>query len=160
MNNDLIGLRMEVRRLTAENNEIRRDYHELCALDEAGLRTRIVALEEAAEQGRLNTDEIREENQSLASDLAAARERLLALQPEDDAFDVATRRQAERAGELQGLVDELRAENEALLDEITRHRGIPVADLLIEYRDTIRSLQAKLDEALATIDNLQAGEAR
>lgn len=153
MNNDLISLRMEVRRLTAENDDLRRDYHELCALDDAGLRTRIVALEDATEQWRLNTEELREENQSLRSDLDAARERLRASQPVDDAFRVTMKQQEEVASEL-------RAENKALLDEITRHRGIPVADLLIEYRDTIRSLQSKLDEALATIDNLQAGEAR
>jgi len=141
----------DLRAVEAERDELRRDYADLIVLDTEGLRARIVALEDAAEQHRMNLEAAHAETIQYRKWRQEAIEEITVLQASTDA-----KRAAEHRTLLETMLADARRENDEDNAEFARAVGQPIADLIAEYRHTIRQLTHRLNEALAALDKAGA----
>lgn len=141
----------DLRAVEAERDELRRDYRDLIALDTIGLRSRIVALEDAAEQHRMDLESVTAEATQYRKWWSEAREELTARNDASDVVEAAA-----NIKQLNRMLNDAYRENEADRAEFARAVGTPVADLIAEYRHTIRQLTTRLNEALAALDKAGA----
>ncbi len=148
---DVATLRSQLRTVEAERDELRRDYRDLIALDAIGLRSRIVALEDAAEQHRLTLESVTAEAEKYRR---WACDMVVEITARNDAADVVAA--ADERKRLEAMLDESYRENEAEREALARAMGAPVAALVAEYRDTIRRLTTRLNEALAAAEKAGA----
>ena len=137
----------ELRAVEAERDELRRDYGDLIALDTDGLRSRIVELEDAAEQHRLNLESAHAETTQYRTWWSESVAELAAY---NAAVDV--KAAAEERKRLEAMLDEAYSDNDADRAEFASVVGQPVADRIAEHRHTIRQLTLRLNEALAAMD--------
>lgn len=145
------NLRAALRAVEAERDELRRDFRDLIALDADGLRSRIVAMEDAAEQHRLTLESVTSEAEKYRR---WACDMVVEITARNDAADVVAA--AEERKRLEAMLDESYRENEAEREALARSMGAPVAVLVAEYRHTIRQLTTRLNEALAAAEKAGA----
>lgn len=144
-------LRDRVRRLEAENADLRRDYADLCALDPDGLRAKVVALRASLDEREANLAEVTEDAAE-----AWARVEVLASQVRSLEFKA-------NPAVAQSEMDDLRKQAEASRDylrlalaDVERLATASVAEVLMERRREIRDLTARLNDALAAQERATA----
>lgn len=151
MTDDINTLRDRVRRLEADNADLRRDYHDLCALDPDGLRAKVVALQDTAVRHAINLADTAEDAAKAWEQVRALSSQVRMLEfnanPAVVAHDIA---EAKRAAATMG--DYLRLANA----DVERLAGAPVAEVLLERRREIRDLTGRLNDALALVDRVKA----
>lgn len=150
---ELNALRDRNRRLEAENEELLRDYRDLCALDPDGLRARIVDADDRTNQQKAYVDQLRE---SLAEECARSAAFWTELVPLREHADAVA--SAEIAAELKADIERLSDANAALQAIVDDRLGVPAANLIAEYRSDIRDLTFRLNDALAELDAAKARE--
>lgn len=151
MTDDIIELRATLRAVEAERDELRRDYADLIALDTEGLRARIAAMADDADQYCVALKASRAETLQYHKWWIDAVAELTARNDAADVVEAAAERKR-----LEAMLNDAYRENEADRDAFDRALGAPVADLIAEYRHTIRQLTTRLNEALAALDKAGA----
>lgn len=140
-------LREELRKLTATYDELRRDYQELVALDETGMRVRISELEHRCVGQESYIQSLRETLAEEIETVSKMHAELSILRGHSDAR-VAAEQNAELKLTVRNLTQEVR-EVQKILDERV---GMPISLILQDYRATIRCLTSERNELQGKLD--------